>query len=95
MTKAKKNDKDVDAGRKLEDRLYKSHLLRSFQMRPLPPPNPRIFTVEEVDGASAPGSRQGYWMDDCLIHGRTSFNTTVNGCEQCAAARLANEPEKT
>lgn len=40
---------------------------------------------------SPPGSRSGYWLDDCPVHGHTSFNTIINGCEQCAANRIAGE----
>jgi len=38
--------------------------------------------------ASMPGSRNGWWMDNCPKHGHTSFNTIVEGCEQCARERL-------
>lgn len=37
---------------------------------------------------SPPGSRNGGWMDNCPKHGRTPFNTIVDGCEQCARERL-------
>lgn len=49
----------------------------------------RVKAVKEfTPGVSAPGSRNGWWMDDCEKHGRASFNTIVNGCEQCARERL-------
>jgi hypothetical protein len=38
--------------------------------------------------ASPTGSRNGWWMDNCPKHGHTSFNTVVEGCEQCARERL-------
>jgi len=44
--------------------------------------------------ASPAGSRQGYWMDTCPVHGLTSFNTIIDGCEQCAAKRLAEKDKK-
>jgi len=55
-------------------------------------PNPRGLTPEER--VCAAGSRQGYWMDTCPVHGLTSFNTIIDGCEQCAAKRLAEEDKK-
>lgn len=45
--------------------------------------------------ASPPGSRTGWYMDDCPKHGHTSFNTIVNGCEQCARERLEKEDGNT
>lgn len=40
---------------------------------------------------SPPGSHHGWWMDVCAKHGETSFNSIVDGCEQCARERLAND----
>lgn len=42
--------------------------------------------VRLVEGGSI--SRNGWWMGDCPIHGRTSFNTIVDGCERCADENL-------
>ena len=33
-------------------------------------------------------------MDTCPVHGLTSFNTIIDGCEQCAAKRLAEKDKK-
>lgn len=41
--------------------------------------------------ASPPGSRNGHWVDTCPVHGSTQFNTIIEGCELCAASRIAKE----
>ena len=34
-------------------------------------------------------ARNGYILAECPVHGHVSFNTIVEGCEECARERLA------
>lgn len=40
-----------------------------------------------IAGASAPGSRNGWYMAVCTVHGETSHQTPF-GCEKCQQAHL-------
>lgn len=35
--------------------------------------------------------RNHWWMGECSIHGETSFNSVIEGCEACARERLERE----
>jgi hypothetical protein len=37
--------------------------------------------------------RNHWWMDECKVHGVTSFNSIIEGCESCARERLARDSE--
>jgi hypothetical protein len=34
-------------------------------------------------------ARNYWWMGECAIHGETSFNSIIQGCEACARERLS------
>ena len=39
--------------------------------------------------ASPPGSRNGWWIEDCPVHGKGQpFGTVCGGCFKCAQDRI-------